>query len=330
MIRSPIQMRQFGSKQLVTLCILTLAWPAFGQEFDLFQLDDKALQSAEAWAKENLDENVLEVLGEVDRKTVSDGLKEIVRRFQSDSVYDLSSIKESATDLLPILQQFEETEPLADWLQTRLDYVDSANQMKKAMQAQPAPKSNANKPIPTKPVPPAPSLEIKRTVWTKQVEVRVVPPQAAQYVGRLKPIFASNKVPSEMVWLAEVESSFSPKAKSPTGATGMFQLMKPTAKRYGLSTFFPDERRDPEKSAQVAAAYLSYLHGRYGDWRLALAAYNAGEGRVDALLKKAGSNSYAAIAHKLPAETQMYVPKFEAILKKREGMMLADLKTPKA
>ena len=324
-----LQFKRHGCKRLVVLCALASGISLSGQDVDPFLIDDSVLQSVEEWAKENLDESVLEALSQVDRDKVRDGLKEIERRFQGDSVYDLGALKVNATSLLPILQQFEETEPLAEWLQTRLDYLDAADQLKQALPALPSPKPNT--PPPTTPaVPPAPTLEQERTVWTKQLETRIVPPQAGLYLGKLKPIFASEKVPSEMVWLAEIESSFSPKAKSPSGATGMFQLMKPTAKRFGLSTSFPDERRNPEKSARAAATYLHYLFEHYGDWRLALAAYNAGEGRVDALLKKTGGKSYAAIAHKLPAETQMYVPKFEATLKKREGLALADLKLPKA
>ena len=152
---------------------------------------------------------------------------------------------------------------------------------------------------------------------------------AQTYVPQLKPIFFAKKVPAQMVWVAEIESAFNPNARSPAGAEGMFQLMKPTAKRFGLSTSFPDDRRDPEKSAGAAATYLGLLHKRYGDWRLALAAYNAGEGRVDATMKKAGSLRYEDIISRLPAETQMYVPRYEATLKKREGLTMAELKTPK-
>ena len=105
--------------------------------------------------------------------------------------------------------------------------------------------------------------------------------------------------------------------------------MPTTARDLGLSVRRPDERLQPEKSARAAAKYLRYLHGRFGDWRLALAAYNAGEGRVDNLMKQYRARTFDDIAHRLPAETQMYVPKVEATLRKREGRSLADLKLPK-
>jgi membrane-bound lytic murein transglycosylase D len=90
-----------------------------------------------------------------------------------------------------------------------------------------------------------------------------------------------------------------------------------------------DERLEPEKSARAAAKYLRALYRHYGDWRLALAAYNAGGTRVDKLLKQERAQTFEAIAHHLPAETQMYVPKVEATLRRREGLALTDLKLPK-
>src|SRR5213078_1255012 len=106
-----------------------------------------------------------------------------------------------------------------------------------------------------------------------------------------------------------------PRARSPAGAAGLFQLMPATARRYGLKTVWPrDERLQPEPSARAAAQYLQYLHLRFKDWRLALAAYNAGEGTVQELLTSQKTVSYDAIAARLPAETQMYVPKIEATL----------------
>ena len=149
-------------------------------------------------------------------------------------------------------------------------------------------------------------------------------------MSRLKPIFSAQKVPSELVWIAAVESSFDPRARSPVGAAGLFQLMPATAKQYGLRTTWPfDQRVRPEESARAAAQYLATLHKRFGDWRLALAAYNAGEGTVQNLLKRRKARTYDEIASGLPAETQLYVPKVEAVLLKREGAKLSELRVPR-
>jgi membrane-bound lytic murein transglycosylase D len=125
--------------------------------------------------------------------------------------------------------------------------------------------------------------------------------------------------------VAEVESSFDPRARSPVGATGLFQLMPATAKRYGLQTWPLDQRLKPEPSARAAAEYLSFLHRDFKDWRLVLAAYNSGEGTVEELLKKHKAHTFDAIATHLPAETQMFVPKVEATILRREGRKLNEL-----
>jgi membrane-bound lytic murein transglycosylase D len=173
---------------------------------------------------------------------------------------------------------------------------------------------------------PNPSPQAESSVWVRQIRERPLPPLARDCVPRLKEIFAAEKLPPELVWVAEVESSFDPAARSPSGAVGMFQLMPGTARSLNLSLRPSDERLQTEKSARAAARHLRRLYGRFGDWRLALAAYNAGEGRVGELLQKQKARTFEAIAGRLPAETQFYVPKVEATLREREGVTLAELK----
>jgi membrane-bound lytic murein transglycosylase D len=175
---------------------------------------------------------------------------------------------------------------------------------------------------------PAPPLKLERAFWTRELAKRPWPLLAHAYVPELKQVFVSEKVPPALVWVAGVESSFDPKARSPAGAAGMFQLMPATARIEHLSLWPFDQRYQPEKSAHAAARYLRHLHSHYGDWPLALAAYNVGEGRVDKLLREHHAHSFDAIASWLPAETQMYVPKVEATVRLREGLALADLKAP--
>jgi membrane-bound lytic murein transglycosylase D len=283
---------------------------------------DDLLTAAEDWAKENLDDEVLELLDDVDRDRVRAFLVDFENKLQTNSVYELAPLRQQAKELVPFLEQWEETLPLAEWLKTRLDYFEVSEELKRTALA-------TNKTVTVIPVPAkAPTLPIQRTVWKRQYERRPIPTKAQEYAPRLKEIFVSEKTPPELIWVAEVESSFDPDARSPVGAVGLFQLMKPTAKSYGLSTFLPDERTDPEKNARAAAKYLRYLHGRFGNWQLALAAYNAGETRVNNLLNASKTRDYQSIASKLPAETQMYVPKCEAAVQKREGRSLNDLKIP--
>lgn len=282
---------------------------------------DDLLPEVQDWMRENLDENILQALDQVDRDRVRAFFDEMQKRSQSNYIYDLASLRETAAALLPLLEGFDETRPYAGWLKTRLDYLQTAEELRR--QARPAP--------PKRGLPatlPAPTLQLQRTVWTRQLEKRPLPPRAQAFLPKIQPIFAAEKVPAPLVWLAEVESSFDPDAKSPAGAAGLFQLMKPTAKSLGLSTWLPDERLHPEKSARAAARYLRHLHARFGDWRLALAAYNVGENRVAGLLKKSRAHTYDAIASRLPAETQLFVPKCEATILKRTGETLAGLKTP--
>jgi membrane-bound lytic murein transglycosylase D len=133
-------------------------------------------------------------------------------------------------------------------------------------------------------------------------------------------------VPAQLVWLAEVESGFDGRARSPAGAVGVFQLMPDTARHFGLSLWPRDQRRQPEMAAQAAAKYLHELYHQFGDWRLAVAAYNCGPETVQKSLKRHHAKSYEHIAAHLPAETQMYVPKVEATILHREGVELEQLK----
>lgn len=123
-------------------------------------------------------------------------------------------------------------------------------------------------------------------------------------------------LPLELRALPIVESALSPAVKSGMGAVGLWQFMLPTGKRYGLEiTSFIDERCDPKASTRAATAFLSDLYNMYGDWLLALAAYNCGPGNVSKALKKAGdeARSFWDIYPYLPKETRGYVPSFIAV-----------------
>lgn len=122
-------------------------------------------------------------------------------------------------------------------------------------------------------------------------------------------------IPLEMRYLPVIESALNPKAKSPAGASGLWQFMLPTGKMMGLEVnSYIDERCDPIKSTEAACKYLKYLYGFYGDWNMVLAAYNAGPGTVNnAIRRSGGKTTYWEIYDFLPKETKGYVPAFIAV-----------------
>ena len=121
-------------------------------------------------------------------------------------------------------------------------------------------------------------------------------------------------LPLELKYLAIIESALNPKARSRAGANGLWQFMYGTAKNMKLEiTSFVDERRDPLKSTDAAARYLKKLYETYGDWYLAIAAYNCGPGNVNRAIRRSGNKTnHWEIYYRLPRETRGYVPAFIA------------------
>ena len=123
-------------------------------------------------------------------------------------------------------------------------------------------------------------------------------------------------IPLEIKYLAIVESALNPRAKSRVGATGLWQFMYGTGKMYGLDVnSYVDERSDPIKSTKAASKYLAKLYEIFGDWDLALAAYNSGPGNVNKAIRRSGGyKNYWNIRRNLPRETAGYVPAFLATM----------------
>ncbi|MGH7230460.1 MAG: transglycosylase SLT domain-containing protein [Nitrospiraceae bacterium] len=137
----------------------------------------------------------------------------------------------------------------------------------------------------------------------------------AHYKPLVENIFSEFNLPSDLVFLSLVESGFNPHAYSRARATGPWQFMKGTAKLYGLRVDrYVDERRDPIKSTVAAARYLRDLYDLFGTWPLAMAAYNAGEGKVMRALQKARAEDFWEISRTklIRRETKEYVPRFMA------------------
>jgi membrane-bound lytic murein transglycosylase D len=139
---------------------------------------------------------------------------------------------------------------------------------------------------------------------------------SAYYFPLFEQEFDNLDIPLEMKYLAIVESALKPRARSRVGATGLWQFMFATGKQYGLDvSSYVDERSDPVKSTQTAATYLGVLYKIFGDWDLALAAYNSGPGNVNKAIRRSGGyKNYWNIRPNLPRETAGYVPAFLATM----------------
>jgi membrane-bound lytic murein transglycosylase D len=141
--------------------------------------------------------------------------------------------------------------------------------------------------------------------------------RSSQYRTMIDGVLAEKKLPGAIAWLPVIESAYFPTLTSKAGARGIWQFMPATAREYGLRVdWWIDERNDPEKSTRAAATYLSDLHRMFGDWSLALAAYNCGPGRVRRTLEREGVTTFWELLERsaLPKETRGYVPTFWATL----------------
>jgi len=124
-------------------------------------------------------------------------------------------------------------------------------------------------------------------------------------------------LPLDLVFLAMIESGFNPSAYSPAKACGLWQFIEGTGSRYGLRIDpWVDERREPEKATRAAIRYLSSLYAQFGDWYLAVAAYNAGEGKIDNAMKTFNAKDFWEVASSegIFMETKRYVPKLIAAI----------------
>lgn len=139
--------------------------------------------------------------------------------------------------------------------------------------------------------------------------------RSGRYAPLIQAELRERGMPEDLIYLAFIESGFSPKARSQAAAVGIWQFIAETGKRYGLEVSgYVDERRDPIKATGAALDYLQELYDRFGSWYLAAAAYNTGENRVARIMReetgseRGDDSDFWRIASRLPRETRNYVP----------------------
>jgi|TARA_B110001469_G_scaffold9082_1_gene9012 membrane-bound lytic murein transglycosylase D len=163
-----------------------------------------------------------------------------------------------------------------------------------------------------------PSLEsvIKSYLKNRKRSTETLINRSQYYFPMFEEVLDKHNLPLEIKYLAVVESALKPRAKSRVGATGLWQFMFATGKQYGLEvSSYVDERCDPLRSTNAAAKYLASLYKTFGDWDLALAAYNSGPGNVTKAIRRSGGyQNYWNIRPYLPRETAGYLPAFLATL----------------
>src|SRR5947209_12401627 len=139
--------------------------------------------------------------------------------------------------------------------------------------------------------------------------------RSGQYMALARDKFRKMGVPEDLVWLGQVESAWRPTARSEAAASGLWQFIPGTGSRFGLrQTAYIDERNSFEKATEASARYLRWLHDRYGNWELAMAAYNTGEGNVDRAIARAGVADFWAIYPYVAQQTRNYVPNILAVI----------------
>jgi membrane-bound lytic murein transglycosylase D len=140
--------------------------------------------------------------------------------------------------------------------------------------------------------------------------------RSGQFMKMARKIFREEGVPEDITWLGQVESAWRPKAYSSAAASGLWQFVPGTGQRFGLrQTAWVDERNSFEKATRASARYLKYLANRYnGNWELAMAAYNTGEGNIDRAISRAGTSNFWSIYPYIVQETRNYVPNILATI----------------
>jgi len=168
---------------------------------------------------------------------------------------------------------------------------------------------------------------VKKYISKDRVGTELLLGRQATYLPIFEKYIRELQLPRELKNVPIIESALNPNAESQVGAKGLWQFMPATGRLYGLTIDdYVDERCDPVKSTIAGLSYLKDLYAKYGDWKLSLAAYNCGPGRVDKAIKKADKSSFEAIKKYIPKETREYVAKFIATSYVMDNYFFHDLR----
>lgn len=169
------------------------------------------------------------------------------------------------------------------------------------------------------------TLQYKHFLNKGRPTMNVFSKRAEKYLSYSRKVFRTRGMPEDLAYLAIVESGYRPDAVSRAGAAGAWQFMPYTGMKYGLNQdWWMDERQDPYRATEAAADYLQKLYGDFRDWPTAIAAYNAGEGKMRRAMEGTGTNNFYGVCQRnqmldekaqLRDETKQYVPRFIAITK---------------
>ncbi|TMA56045.1 MAG: lytic transglycosylase domain-containing protein [Deltaproteobacteria bacterium] len=162
-------------------------------------------------------------------------------------------------------------------------------------------------------------LRFDRPLWADTLHALS---RGAAYLPHLRDVFSEGGMPSSLALLPAIESGFGPRAQSASGSRGLWQFKASTARRFGLVvTRKRDDRLEPDLATRAAARYLAVLHAHYDDWPLAIAAYNAGEGRVDRARRRDPGASFWQLTddRRLPRASLDYVARFLALVRVVDG-----------
>lgn len=139
--------------------------------------------------------------------------------------------------------------------------------------------------------------------------------RSGMFMRMARRIFKEEGIPENVAWLGQIESAWKPTAMSWASASGLWQFIPGTGARYGLRrTAHVDERNSFDEATRASARYLKFLYNRYGNWELAIAGYNCGEGNVDRAIRRAGVSNFWSAYPYLPRETRNYVPNILATI----------------